>query len=249
MFGRFFKAGVSKNIDKCIWKIAAVVVARRQVRDDMQNASAHLLRPGTGLQLQPAVASSQLAAQGQPAAAYQAASASAHQQLSGLMERFTDAERKQLAFSVLIAGASVLSSAQVQQQGIPAAACRPEVGANRLLAWAGQILGCQLQDAYHLAVHIFKRTAGRLDDMLLISLGATLPVDSVTMLVSLWLATKLEGHRRQVAGCSKLAGALALLPWAVTAIELHMMQLMDWQPYAGWALREQERSCTVTEVY
>uniref|UniRef100_A0A383VSY5 Uncharacterized protein n=1 Tax=Tetradesmus obliquus TaxID=3088 RepID=A0A383VSY5_TETOB len=124
-----------------------------------------------------------------------------------------------------------------------------EVGANRLLAWAGQILGCQLQDAYHLAVHIFKRTAGRLDDMLLISLGATLPVDSVTMLVSLWLATKLEGHRRQVAGCSKLAGALALLPWAVTAIELHMMQLMDWQPYAGWALREQERSCTVTEVY
>jgi hypothetical protein len=122
-----------------------------------------------------------------------------------------------------------------------------EVGANHLLAWAGQILGCQLQDAYHLAAHIFRRTAGRLDDMLLISLGASLPVDSVTMLVSLWLATKLEGHRRQVAGCSKLAAALQLLPWAVTSIELHMMQLMDWQPYAGWPMRLQEPSCTVTE--
>jgi hypothetical protein len=122
-----------------------------------------------------------------------------------------------------------------------------ETGANRLLAWAGQVLGCQQQDAYHLAAHIFKRTAGRLDDMLLISLGATLPVDSVTMLVSLWLATKLEGHRRQVAGCSKLAGALQLLPWAVTSVELHMMQLMDWQPYASWPLRPQEPSCTVTE--
>ncbi|KAF6263122.1 hypothetical protein COO60DRAFT_509070 [Scenedesmus sp. NREL 46B-D3] len=92
----------------------------------MQNVSAHLLRPGTGLKLQPAVASSQLAA-GQPAAAYQAAAASAHLQLSGTMDRFTDAERKQLAFSVLIAGASVLSSSQVQQQAMQTTAGRPQI--------------------------------------------------------------------------------------------------------------------------
>jgi hypothetical protein len=73
--------------------------------------------------------------------------------------------------------------------------------------------------------------------MLLISLGVTASSQSVTMLVSLWVASKLEGHRRQVAGASKLAAALQLLPGSITDIELHIMQRLNWQPYAGWSGR------------
>lgn len=116
---------------------------------------------------------------------------------------------------------------------------------SQLLAWAGQVLNCQLSDAYHLAQHIYSRAAAQLDDMLLITLGVTQPMDKVTMLVSLWMATKLEGHRRQVVGCSKLATALQMVPWAVTSVELHVMQALEWRPYAGFA---GHASCVVSEL-
>ena len=74
------------------------------------------------------------------------------------------------------------------------------------------------------------------------------------MLVLLWSATKLEGHRRQVVGCSRLASVLRLLPWAVTSIELHLMSLMGWEPYAGWHSRRTtdaavNPSCTINELH
>jgi hypothetical protein len=107
----------------------------------------------------------------------------------------------------------------------------------KLLQWAGRVLNCQLQDAYLLGAHLYRRVNGQLDDMLLISLGVTASTESVTMLVSLWVASKLEGHRRQVAGASKLAAALQLLPGSITDIELHVMHSLNWQPYAGYAGR------------
>eukprot|EP00775_Hariotina_reticulata_P002916 gene2916-3203_t len=98
-------------------------------------------------------------------------------------------------------------------------------------------------------VNSSSKVSGRMDDMLLISLGITQPLDNVTMLVCLWVATKLEGHRRQVAGCSKLGAALQLPVWSVTSVELHLMQLLGWQPYSGWALRPSDTpSCQVLEV-
>lgn len=112
-----------------------------------------------------------------------------------------------------------------------------EPAQQKLLQWAGRVLNCQLQDAYLLCSHLYSRVAGQLDDMLLISLGVTASSQSVTMLVSLWVASKLEGHRRQVAGASKLAAALQLLPGSITDIELHIMQRLNWQPYAGWSGR------------
>lgn len=110
----------------------------------------------------------------------------------------------------------------------------------KLLHWAGRVLNCQLQDAYLLGAHLHRRITGRLDDMLLISLGVTVSSESVAMLMSLWVATKLEGHRRQVAGASKLAAALQLLPASITDVELHVMQRLQWQPYAGWSGRSLE---------
>ena len=112
-----------------------------------------------------------------------------------------------------------------------------ESAQQKLLHWAGRVLNCQLQDAYLLCCHLYRRVSGQLDDMLLISLGVTASTESVTMLISLWVASKLEGHRRQVAGASKLAAALQLLPASITDIELHVMQRLQWQPYAGWAAR------------
>jgi hypothetical protein len=112
-----------------------------------------------------------------------------------------------------------------------------EPAQQKLLQWAGRVLNCHLQDAYLLCSHLYGRVAGQLDDMLLISLGVTASSQSVTMLVSLWVASKLEGHRRQVAGASKLAAALQLLPGSITDIELHIMQRLNWQPYAGWSGR------------
>lgn len=115
-----------------------------------------------------------------------------------------------------------------------------EPAQQKLLHWAGRVLNCQLQDAYLLGSHLYKRVTGQLDDMLLISLGVTASTESVTMLISLWVASKLEGHRRQVAGASKLAAALQLLTGSITDIELHVMQRLHWQPYAGWSGRTLE---------
>jgi hypothetical protein len=43
-----------------------------------------------------------------------------------------------------------------------------------------------------------------------------------------------------VAGASKLAAALQLLPASITDVELHVMQRLQWQPYAGWSGRSLE---------
>lgn len=140
-------------------------------------------------------------------------------------------------------GASSGNLALVPAGGAAAAVPAPapmrvlEPAQQKLLHWAGRVLNCQLQDAYLLGSHLYRRVTGQLDDMLLISLGVTASTESVTMLVSLWVASKLEGHRRQVAGASKLAAALQLLPASITDIELHVMQRLQWQPYAGWAGR------------
>lgn len=113
-----------------------------------------------------------------------------------------------------------------------------------MLMWAGSVLGCTCAQAYLFAQHVWQRVDSHLDEMLFISLGAVAP-RQVAMLVSLWIATKLEDNRKCVAGCSRLAAASRLMPWAVTSIELHLMQLLDWRPYAGW---QSAHSCIVNDV-
>jgi hypothetical protein len=155
------------------------------------------------------------------------------------------------ADSSMLSSAALAAAVSAAAAAVAARVClaAPDAVQNRLLSWAGQVLCCHLQDAYLLATHLYSKVCGRLDDMLLISLGITQPLDNVTMLVCLWVATKLEGHRRQVAGCSKLCAALQLPPWSVTSVELHLMQLLGWQPYSGWLRPSSDPpSCQVLEV-
>lgn len=143
------------------------------------------------------------------------------------------------------AAQALLRSGTVSSCRLPHAPAAGLYDSSKLLGWAGQVLNCQLSDAYRMAQHIYSRASAQLDDMLLITLGVTQPMDKVTMLVSLWLATKLEGHRRQVVGCSKVATALQMVPWAVTSIELHIMQALSWRPYAGYG---GQSGCVVSEL-
>jgi len=101
-----------------------------------------------------------------------------------------------------------------------------------LLTWAGGILTCTCHSAYQLAHSMWRRVDGRMDELLLLSMGVSVPSGQAGMLITLWVASKLEGQRRQVAGTSRLAATLQLLPWAVTNLELHVMQLLEWRPYA-----------------
>jgi hypothetical protein len=101
-----------------------------------------------------------------------------------------------------------------------------------LLTWAGGVLSCSCHSAYLLAQSMWQRVDGKMDELLLLSLGVSVPSSQTGMLLTLWIASKLEGQRRHVAGTSRLATTLQLLPWAVTNLELHIMQLLEWRPYA-----------------
>ena len=111
---------------------------------------------------------------------------------------------------------------------------RPNISSQQysLLTWAGGILTCTCHSAYQLAHSMWQRVDGRMDELLLLSMGVSVPSGQAGMLITLWIASKLEGQRRQVAGTSRLATTLQLLPWAVTNLELHVMQLLEWRPYA-----------------
>lgn len=151
---------------------------------------------------------------------------------------FTRQQQQQRSMSLVPAASSTAAPTLTPAAApVPALLRVLEPMQQKLLQWAGRVLNCQLQDAYLLGAHLYRRVNGQLDDMLLISLGVTASTESVTMLVSLWVASKLEGHRRQVAGASKLAAALQLLPGSITDIELHVMHSIKWQPYAGYAGR------------
>jgi hypothetical protein len=156
------------------------------------------------------------------------------QQQQQMLLRGVGASSSNLALVPAGAAAAAAAAAAV---AAPGPMCVLEPAQQKLLHWAGRVLNCQLQDAYLLGSHLYKRVTGQLDDMLLISLGVTASSESVTMLISLWVASKLEGHRRQVAGASKLAAALQLMTGSITDIELHVMQRLQWQPYAGWSGR------------
>lgn len=115
-----------------------------------------------------------------------------------------------------------------------------------LLSWSGSVLRVTCQDAYLMAQHIWDRVHSRLDGMLLVSLGAQHP-SAVAMLVCLWLGAKLEDNRRSVAPASRLAKVAGMLPSGITSVELHIMQLLNWQPYKGWVRGSSTSSCTVSE--
>jgi hypothetical protein len=101
-------------------------------------------------------------------------------------------------------------------------------------AWAGSVLGIEAREVFLFARHIWARAAGRVDELLVVSLGASQAPSRAALLVALWLASKLEGSRRQVAGASRLCAATGLSRWGVTAVEVHLLQLLDFSPYRGW---------------
>ncbi|KAI8467843.1 MAG: hypothetical protein J3K34DRAFT_523393 [Monoraphidium minutum] len=119
----------------------------------------------------------------------------------------------------------------------PAPAPRAPPGApplERALAWAGGVLGVDCADVFLFARHVWARTGGRADELLIASLGARAPPHDVAVLVCLWLASKLEGNRRAVAGAGRLCAATGLSGWGVTSVEVHILQLTEFSPYRGW---------------
>jgi hypothetical protein len=102
------------------------------------------------------------------------------------------------------------------------------------LAWAGGVLVVEAREVFLLARHMWARVEGRADELLLASLGASQPHDRVMVLAALWIASKLEGGRRSVAGASRLCAATGLSKWGVTSVEVHLLQVLDFSPYRGW---------------
>jgi hypothetical protein len=122
-----------------------------------------------------------------------------------------------------------------QQQRSPAAVVllrAPSAAHEQMLLWAGRLLSVNCSSPFELTRSMWRRVEGRLDDVLLLSLGVTGSRTQAVLTVLLWLASKLEGRRRAVANASQLAQPLKLLPWAVNGLELHLLQLMDWSPYS-----------------
>jgi len=113
----------------------------------------------------------------------------------------------------MLSSAAVAAAVAAAAAAVAARVCRsgPDAVHSRLLSWAGQVLCCHLHDAYLLGpLTFYSKVCGRLDDMLLISLGITQRLGEMWRC---WCACgcrpKLEGHRRQVAGCSKLGAGAA----------------------------------------
>jgi hypothetical protein len=109
----------------------------------------------------------------------------------------------------------------------------PSAVHEQMLLWAGRLLTVHCPGPFELTRSMWRRVEGRLDDVLLLSLGVTGSRTQAVLTVLLWLASKLEGRRRAVANASQLAHPLKLLPWAVNGLELHLLQLLEWSPYSG----------------
>jgi len=52
--------------------------------------------------------------------------------------------------------------------------------------------------------------------------------------VLLWMAAKLEENRFGLAGASRVAACISMLPGDATAMELDLLNLLDWSPYKGF---------------
>ncbi|KIZ00362.1 hypothetical protein MNEG_7601 [Monoraphidium neglectum] len=100
--------------------------------------------------------------------------------------------------------------------------------------WAGGVLGVDCPEVFAFARHVWGRAASRVDELLIASLGAWRPPLHAAVLVTLWLASKLEGSRRGVAGAGRLCAATGLSGWGVTSVEIHILQAVDFSPYRGW---------------
>lgn len=125
-----------------------------------------------------------------------------------------------------------------QLQHAAAAAAAPRalvVPVDAAFAWACGVLGVSSREVVLFARHMWCRLSSVVDELLVISLGAShQPPSRAALLVALWLASKLEGNRRDVAGASRLCAATGLTKWGVTAVEVHLLQLMNFSPYLGW---------------
>ncbi len=87
-----------------------------------------------------------------------------------------------------------------------------------------------------LAHHIYKRVAPALVQGYRL---ATLAHDSKVMMilgVSMWTAAKLEENRRGLATASELCSVMGFgSSMDVAALELDVLQCVDWNPYLAWA--------------
>jgi hypothetical protein len=55
------------------------------------------------------------------------------------------------------------------------------------------------------------------------------------LLACLWVAAKLNVPRKEVPGSTKFAGLLGLAPPRLNAVEIVVMEVLDWSPLRGWS--------------
>lgn len=146
-----------------------------------------------------------------------------------LSREFAMKQQQQQAWAVRPEVAQQQQQQQLRAAGLP---CRLTAG-QQLLAWSGSVLRVQCSDAYYMAQHIFKRVAKRMDGELLASFGTRVPA-AAAMLICLWIGAKCEDRRRHLVGASTIGKACGMPPSGVSALELYVMQLLDWRPYEGF---------------
>jgi len=143
------------------------------------------------------------------------------------------------ATSADLAAAAARTAAAGASSGQQAAAARRS-------SWLAPLAGVfriEVPSTLKFAEHLWQRCAARVDWQRAAAqqraragngAPAGLTPPQLAFGVCLWLAAKLEERRVRLPTAGALAGALGISAAAVNALELELMDLLAWRPYAHW---------------
>ncbi|KAK9814654.1 hypothetical protein WJX72_009293 [[Myrmecia] bisecta] len=97
----------------------------------------------------------------------------------------------------------------------------------------GRTLLVQQQDTLLFTLFLWERVRPQVDTAAIQVMGVLRPLDAV-LLTCLWIAAKLQENRRGLPTASTVGLQLCVSRGVVTQLELYLMKLLDWRPFAGW---------------